>query len=70
MHGNLYGGEYGTFNSHSISGVVWQISSLIWAFLEYNPLIKQIVELRGLYVVSGRVRAIDRARQRYAERVG
>ena len=54
LHSNLYGGEYGvgygTFNSQTVSDIVRQISSLIWVFPEYNPLIKQMVELRGLYV--------------------
>ena len=54
LHSNLYGGEYGvgygTFNSQTVSDTIRQISSLIWVFPEYNPLIKQMVELRGLYV--------------------
>ena len=53
IHGTLYGGHYGFgygVSENEVGDIVRQLASLIWIFPEYNPLIKQMVEIRGLYV--------------------
>ena len=53
LHGTLYGGQYGFgygSGGQEVGDTIRQLSQLIWIFPEYNPLIKQMVEIRGLYV--------------------
>ena len=49
FYGSQYGYGYGS-SSLQVGDVVKQISSLIWVFPEYNPLIKQMCVVRSLYV--------------------
>ena len=53
LHGTMYGGQYGFgygSGGQEVGDTIRQLSQLIWIFPEYNPLIKQMVEIRGLYV--------------------
>ena len=52
VHSNIYGGQYGYgfgLSENEVGDIIRQLSAIIWVFPEYNPLIKQMVDLRGLY---------------------
>ena len=54
IQGTFYGIQYGYgytgVGGGQVGEVIKQICNLIWAFPEYNPMIKQMVTVRGLYV--------------------
>ena len=74
FYGSQYGYGYGT-GSLQVGDVVKQISSLIWVFPEYNPVIKRMTEVRGLYVfgqgfeIRGESKKKKRARIRALQEV-
>ena len=53
LQSSFYGGQFGfgyDSSQQEQGDALQKMSSLIWVFPEYNPLIKQMVQIRGLYV--------------------
>ncbi len=72
IHGTLYGGHYGFgygVSENEVGDIVRQLASLIWIFPEYNPLIKQMVEIRGLYVFGQGFEVKGESKERKKQRI-
>lgn len=71
--GTLYGSEfgfgYGTGSGQQFSDIVRHLSYLIWQFPQLNPLIKQMVELRGLYVFGQGFEVRGESKRKKAEAI-
>ena len=73
MHAGMYGGQYGGsygIQTYDMSETLKEVARLMWLFPIFNPLIKQLVEIRALYVWGQgyEIKAESRARKKRKRR--
>lgn len=72
IHQNLYGSQYGYgygTSEQDMGDTIRQLSALIWVFPEYNPLIKQSVMIRPLYVFGQGFEVRGESRKRKQKKI-
>ena len=50
LYGGMFGFGYGGQTESELGDIIRQLAALMWVFPEYNPMIKQMVDIRPLYV--------------------